>query len=253
MALLFPFQVHAQTTAPVVPTEVHEIEITSTWSRGLVGGTHSVYLLIQHGWDGYHQLLLIARPGTPDYQEHGTVNAGLVMALINAFRAPASSKPTLKGLGVTPAWLKANAYSAVRNVSRTASMRPGIPEATLASALAHPARMDATIQTLFRRAGVHGEFWPSAEIRVYMEDGTRWVAASRSQFPYMLPWQLTLNGKRVIAYNAGISRAVVALMPEESAIRPLLASENFDRMLTKIAMQQIRRQYELRDIENKPR
>src|SRR5436190_22805190 len=68
------------------------------------------------------------------------------------------------------------------------------------------------------------KFWksddyPSIRVTVVFANDKRWVASSDSYYPFMLPWGVSLNGTEQTTYNADISRAIAALMPNRSLNR----------------------------------
>jgi hypothetical protein len=161
-----------------------------------------------------------------------TVDPHLIASLVNALTAPANAAPNLDDLGVTPAWLKEHAASVAQSVSE--SVRVGtkhVPQAALETIFADPAIMNTVVLEFFdRRPSTCFDctrYRYVVTVMVTFDGGSGISASTSSQSPFMLPWRLS-NGA---AYNADISRAVVALMPEKSANRALLLSEHFDRQL----------------------
>src|SRR5580698_6126462 len=92
----------------------------------------------------------------------------------------------------------------------------------------------------------HTDDYPSVSVAAYFEDGNNISISSRSQFPFMLPWDW--DNTNTVAYNAAISRAVAALMPENAANRSRLAGEDLDLLLARPAISQIEGRYRLLDV-----
>lgn len=181
------------------------------------------------------------------YLDDKIVDANLVAALVRALRAPVNPQPSLDDLGITPAWLKANASSVTQKMSGSLINGAPIHVAALESTFADPVTMDKIALGLFK--GWHTDDYPSVKVLVTFEDGTSTSATTGSQYPFLLPWELDDQGHREKAYNADISRAVAALMPEKSTNRSRLAGENRDVQLARVAMMQIEHQQQMLDVE----
>jgi hypothetical protein len=183
--------------------------------------------------------LSIVKDGDVYKLDGQVVDPHLIAALVGALTAPANAAPNLDDLGVTPSWLKEHAASVAQRVSESTVTATGrIPQAALESVFADPAVMDALVPQLF------GQRPPTCAdcthhvggvvVTVTFDDGSTLAAATSSQHPFMLPWSVS----NTTAYNAGISRAVAALMPDKSTNRLLLLSENLDVLLGRAAVQQ---------------
>lgn len=181
------------------------------------------------------------------------VDSSLVAAMVSALRAPVNPEPNREDLGFTSAWLKANASSLGQTFARTTFIggKP-IQQSAFESTFADPAAVDKAIPLLFRHTFCVDcdHFTLSVEISVGFDDGTRIDARASSDSPYMLPWHLRSGGRDVDAYNADISRAIAALMPENSANRSRLAGEGLATELGHIVLTQEERERGLQDIEN---
>ncbi len=167
------------------------------------------------------------------------VDPNLIAAVVTALTAPANPEPNLDDLGVTPTWLKEHAASVARRVSETTFVgREQVPQAALEATFADPVIMDKIVPALFDRRHytcfdcIHARFQVS--VAVTFDDGSKLSASTSSQFPFMLPWRAS----SATVYNADISRAVAALMPDKSANRSLLLAENLDMQLGQAAVRQ---------------
>jgi hypothetical protein len=200
--------------------------------------------------------LLIRKEGGAYYLGDNVVDAGLIADLVKSLNAPVNSELNIEDLGITPAWLKANAPSVAQNIAAGTLLNGGpVHEVMLESAFADPATIDKVVPELFDD---HHYFCADCKhysqyvkVSVGFEDGTSQDAWSYSQFPYMLPWHLVGKNPAASAYNAGISRAIAALMPEESMNRSRLSGENLAMALGRIIMFRVERQAQLLDVESK--
>ena len=121
--------------------------------------------------------------------------------------------------------------------------------ADLESMFADPVAMEPVALGLFQNRHTHD--YPSVKVVVTFEDGTSVSASSQSQFAFLLPWNLDNDGRSVIAYNADISRATAALMPENAKNRSRLAGEALVGLLAQAAVFQIEHKDQLLAVEDK--
>ena len=185
--------------------------------------------------------------------EDKAVDASLIAGLAKAVTGPANPEPNAEDLGITPEWLKANAPSVAKKFTTTWIGGRPVHVDLVESAFADPATIDRAIQTLFHQHTYCSDcthYFQSVRITVTFEDNTNLTANSSSEHPYMLPWNVG-EGTGTVAYNAAISRAVVALLPEKSANRALLAGENIDSGLGNIVMREEENETHLREVESK--
>jgi hypothetical protein len=241
---------------------VHQIQITSTFRE--MGGWHH-RINPGSGPSGTKPSgqsepdrvdLFIRRAGDAYYLDDKLVDASLISALVKALSAPPNPELNLDDLGVTPEWLKANASSVAHRLAESRIVNGGpVHEAMLESAFADPATMGKVVPRLFNnddyRCADCSRPVLSATVSVNFEDFTSVVARSSSRFPYMLPWRVPGNGTEQTAYNADISRAIAALMPEKATNRSRLAGENFATALGKAVLMDVEHQAQMLDVESK--
>jgi hypothetical protein len=225
---------------------VHQIQITSTLME--MGGWH-------RRREPERTDLTIRREGDAYYVDDKVVDAGLITALVKALTAAPNPDPSLDDLGVTPEWLKANASPVAHRLAEGRIVNGGpVHEAMLESAFADPATMGKVVPRLFKndhyRCSDCGSPNPSVKVSVNFEDFTSAEARSYSRFPYMLPWRLSRDGAEV-AYNADISRAIAALMPEKATNRARLAGEGFANALGNAVLMDVEHQAQMLDVESR--
>jgi hypothetical protein len=236
---------------------VHQIEITSTflemggWHRNNLGGSKPSGQPEPERID-----LIIRREGDAYYLADKVVDAGLITALVKALSVPPNPEPNLDDLGVTPDWLKANASSVAHRLAEGRIVNGGpVHEAMLESAFADPATMGKVVPRLFNndhyRCADCSRPNPSVKVSINFEDFTTLQARSYSRFPFMLPWREPGNGTEVTAYNADISRAIVALMPEKATNRSRLAGEDFAGALGRAVLTDVEHEAQILDVESK--
>jgi hypothetical protein len=202
--------------------------------------------------------LVIHRQGDAYYlnDKDAKVDASLIAVLVKALTSPANPELSLDDLGVTPAWLKANASSVAHHFAETRVVN-GHPvhEAMLESSFADPATMEKVVPRLFDNRHYFcfdcRHYLQSVVVHVTFDNLTSLEARSSSQFPYMLPWRLTGNPTPVPAFNADISRAIAALMPENWTNRSRLSGENLAMGLGSSVLMDVEHQAQLLEVESK--
>ena len=234
-------------TYPQNPSPVSQIEITSDSKE--IGGMPRAPQP-----EPAHLELTIRREKDAYYADDKVIDAKLVADLVTALTAHANPDLNLDDLGVTPAWLKAHASSVAQHFAST--LIDGVPTdvAILASAFADPSTTDKLIPTLFDTHHYScsdcTRSISSVRVVVTFEDGSTLKARSGPRFPYLLPWLLSRTSTAETAYNAAISRAVAALLPENAANRSRLMGQNLDLELGQVVMRQVAQQAQMLDIEN---
>ena len=216
-------------------SEVTQVRIISSWG-GL--GTPA------------HNELTIVRQGN-SYRAGGKiVDAQLITNLLDALHGAAVSKIDLTNLGITQAWLDANAEQGIREYADFyySNSAPNL-QALYLSTFKDMAFMTRLVPS------VYGLRWtddyPLVEVEVTKADGTKVVATSEEQQLFMLPWEVVKGGRKIKTYDARIARAVVALLPKKFANRERLSGESLNYVLAQATMQEIKDKWDLLDAQNK--
>ncbi len=195
-----------------------------------------------------HTEVLIIKDGNGYRRDHDRVDAQLVEALQIALSDPPIFKLDLQNLGVNQAWLDANAVPAMEKFA------PGFDDAAPnQKALYHDSFTNRTLveQVVPRLFSFdRTDDYPSVEIEVTFDDGSKATVRSTSQYLFMLPWKVTRSGKTFETYDANISRAVAAVMPKKATNRSRIAGEGLDRDLAEAVMQYIEKDWKLLGVEN---
>ncbi|OLD19194.1 MAG: hypothetical protein AUI91_09040 [Acidobacteria bacterium 13_1_40CM_3_56_11] len=207
---------------------VRNITIESDWG-GLADSAH--LKLFIHGRNGKF------------YLDEKVIESSRIEALLAALRSEALPIPEASNLGITREWLQQNASTIPEG---------GAPnqQALFEETFSNPKTIERLLPSLFR-------FWrfddyPGMRISVAFANGQRWVAASDSYYPFMLPWAVALNGqKQTKTYNADISRAIAALMPAGGLNRGRLDDMEMKKELADAVMTYVKDQWDLLNVENR--
>ncbi len=170
------------------------------------------------------------------------IDSRLIDTLLLAFSAPALPTPQARNLGITREWLHQNAETAPRN---------GAPnqQVLFEENFSDPEIIEQLLPSCFNFLKF-GDY-PTVQITVALANGQRWVAASHSYYPFMLPWTVNLTGQDRKTYNADISRAIAALTPTGSFNRDRLDGEELGTRLVNTVMAHIKDQWDLLGVENR--
>lgn len=218
----------------------------------LAQSTKVTHIRIQSHWGGlgipaYHELT-ITRKGDSFESAGKNVEPRLISNLLDALNSPAKRRIELANLGITSAWLEANAGKGVSESQYFSTAAPNL-QALFFSTFKDLTFMRRFVPWIYQGRGT--DDYPSVEVEVTTADGKKLVATSEAQHLFMLPWEVVRRGRKVKTYNADIARAVVALMPKEFVNRGRLSGENLDLELSEEVLFEIREKWDLLDAENK--
>jgi hypothetical protein len=219
--------------ASVTTSRVLKIEINSGW--GGLGKPESTRLIIDNDQGTY-------RLGDK------RVDAALVQALISALNEPSIAEPQLDNLGITPEWLKEKAIpSAIKNAPNFANAAPNQKD-LFVSSFSDPAVIEKVVPDIFHF--VRTDDYPSAQVLVTFDDGSTLSAETHAWYEFMLPWKVPRDGNTSETFNADISRAVAALMPQKATNRYRIAGQGLDDEVADAVMEHIKAQWKLLGVEN---
>jgi len=203
VSLLFFLQIVSTSSLQGQSVALRQVKVSSHWG-GLGTPADSELTFVKQGAD--------FRWG------HKKLEPDLLDNLVSALKEPEVSEPSLNGLGITHEWL-------VKNHDGPLSRYQGGPEigapnqkALYQQRFEDEAFITKQLSTIYK-SGFHTDDFPSVRVELDFEDGTVVTAVSRSQQPYMLPWQVEKAGAKIATYNARISRALAAVLPNKTVNR----------------------------------
>jgi hypothetical protein len=214
---------------------------------------HVVKITVESRWGGLgavsHTEVLIAKDGNGYLRERDRLDGQLVGSLSIALNEPPVPTPELKNLGINQAWLDANAVPAVEKYAGSFDDAAPNQKTLYQESFTNETLVGQVIPSLFNFS--RSDDFPSAKVEVTFEDGSTTTALSASQYLFMLPWKVMRNGEAITTYDANISRAVAALMPNEATNRSRIAGEALDVDLAEAVMHHIEKEWNLLDVENR--
>lgn len=217
--------------APVV----RQIRIESQW--GGLGTPQHTTLLIQYE-RGVYKL------------GHKRVDAASVEALVEAIQQPAIPKPTVDGLGLTKTWLEQH-IADVPNKATWWKLKDGTPRQRelFNKSFTNPDFVSEVLPSLFNFSST--DDYPSTEVTVSREDGSVITVSSHSQYSFMLPWNISVNGDKFCTFNSKVSVAVANLMPKKATNRERILDDAFNVELAEAVMKRIESDWNLTGVEEK--
>jgi hypothetical protein len=166
-----------------------------------------------------HEVLRAERRGNAYYANGTLVDDRLVDRLAAALKAPVIPGLDLPSIGVTPSWLHDHAEAALQSL---AGGSPTPRQSVLfVNNFENIAVMERVIHRYYDGLGWTDDY-PRVTVNVRFGDGHSVAVTSLAQKDYMLPWTLrSATGVRE-TFNAGISRAIAALLPVDTSNRKRL-------------------------------
>jgi hypothetical protein len=171
------------------------------------------------------------------------VDSKRIEELLSALHSLPITTPQASNLGITRKWLDLYAEEVALD---------GAPnqQALFKESFTDLKSIEQVLPSVFK-------FWrpddyPSMRLTVAFENGQRWVAASDSYYPFMLPWTINLSGSiEQTTFDADISRCIAELMPNGSPNRDRLNDEELKKRLVDEVTTQIKQQWDLLGVENR--
>jgi hypothetical protein len=220
----------AQAASPI-----STIDIQSDW--GGLGQGQSTTVHITRGDDGY------SANGAP-------VSAQAVADLLAALQEPDIDSPTLANLGIDAAWIDAHSAPEDAWDSRLEGQAPN-QLALYKRAVTDPKNILHVVGDIYSPKWMHTDDFPHVQLAVTFADGSKLTADSMSQPAFMLPWEVKRGGDDHFTYNARISRAVAALLPEKGTNKGRLAGEGLASEIAEHLMFSLEDSWNTLDAENR--
>jgi len=190
--------------------------------------------------------VIIRQDGNSFRSGRQKIDGALVSSLVSALNEETIEKVSLANLGITDAWLK----SMVNKDDVSPYWAAGAPNQKdlFVGSFTDVSTVAEVVPRLFDF--VRTDDYPAAEVHVTFEDGSAISASSLSQYQFMLPWKVDRNGGVVTTFNANLSRAVAALMPNKATNRSRMAGEGLERDLAEVVKQQIKNKWNMLGVQN---
>lgn len=217
-------------------SEIRSIKIHSTW--GGLGPAGDSTLSIERRSGRY----LANGKQIPDEK---------VARLIAAIDAPTLDQPTMDNMGFTQDWLDRNAEIGVKEeLSVYYSFGNREQQALYRKTFRDREFMARLLKEIYS-GGFHTDDYPHLSVEIVWADGRQLTVASEAQQTYMLPWDITRDGKTTKTFNADIAHALVDLMPAKFTNRERLLGDRWPSALASIVLRRIEDEWKLLEAEGK--
>jgi hypothetical protein len=193
------------------------------------------------GWSSTHRQFVIHVHDGKSYLGDKIIDQRKVDSLLNALREPAITSPNIENLGISRDWLE-------RNVAPIPKDGAPTQLSLFRESFCDTERIARLLPQLFKF--VSFDDYPSVQVTVVLADGQSWFASSKSYYPFMLPWKVSIGGRTQTDYNADISRAVAAMLPSGSLNQPRLSGDELRNELARDVMTDIEEQWDALGVEN---
>ena len=146
------------------------------------------------------------------------ISAAQVQSLVDALSAAPVTKLDMTNLGITKEWLASKVESQQpRNVPQS-QMSAGQKKLFQESFT----NLNLVANALLNFISIIDDYSAFCRVEIFFHDGSKLSAETYSYSTFMLPWKIK---ERHFTFNADISRAIVALLPTESANKSTLAGD----------------------------
>jgi len=184
--------------------EIKAIEVRSVWTG--LGPTGESRLIIK-------------RKKHKFFSKDKQVQNELIDHLLQELHLSVDS-PTLQNLGISESWLQTTAESALPNRLKNAQQNEKDLYVTSYKNLDLIGRLLPQII-----GGGWTDDFPRFEMRIRKRDGSLTEIKSKMQGVFMIPLAIVENGDIRTSYNANLSRAIAALLPDSFTNRDRLSGE----------------------------
>jgi len=171
-----------------------------------------------------------------------TVSTLSIESLLQSFSGSAVERPLSSNLGITQAWLNDNVEPATEKFRPSRYSLHFIQyDSTYRAAFTNLSFIDSLLPSIFR--GFHTDDNLRVGVEVTLTNDNVWSAVSESQYEFMIPWRIKALGRTFTSYDANLSRAAGALLPDQGANRARLIGERFNHTLANQVMAHIEEQW----------
>jgi len=221
-------------TGPRQSPPLREIEITSEWG-GLGPFTRSALTIVDEG-RGFHQ-------GNRNLERR------LIDELVSALDEPPIAEPLPSNLGLDLAWLQEKSEIVPLSYPDGRSAPSAEQKTLFRSSYTNPGIITKLVPNLF--SYTRTDDYPRVEVIIHFMDGSGMTIRTKSQYAFMLPWEVVKEGESFSTYNAHVSLALAALMPEGATNRERMKGEGLDEQLSDAVMQYIEDDWNMLDAIDK--
>ena len=153
-----------------------------------------------------------------------SVDSGAMLAFIKSLDEPAIKEISLENLGLTQEWINANAQAAFKEYFKDRASDVSPVQKDLFERSFRDLRFMRNVVQAY-----YGSFWTDDYPKIYltMHVNSRTIQlSSTNQHQFMIPWTIIENGEARESFNANISHALAAILPERAVHKSRLDGKN---------------------------
>jgi hypothetical protein len=192
-------------------------------------------ITIQSSWGGLgtsqNSTITILRVNGKFKSDGRTVSPKLIDALVVSLNAPPIAEPETANLGITSEWLAMQIPEAEKPMAGKFTDALPAQKRLFEKSFTDLSVMQKVLFDLFSYTNFDDN--PFTRVEVQFQDGSALSAFSNSYFTSMIPWKVNSTLK---TYNAQISRALSALLPEKASNKERLVGQGLSEELATALM-----------------
>ncbi len=154
--------------------------------------------------------------------------------------------PNLENLGITELWLQAFSESALPERLKKSHQS----EKDLFLTSFRDIKLVEKLLPEILRGGWTDDY-PDFELQIQNKDGSLVTISSSRQNIFMIPFVINENAETRFSYNANLSRAIAALLPEKFTNRERLSGEQLSNRIAERVMLEIEEKFNRLETKNK--
>ena len=166
------------------------------------------------------------------------IDPKLIKALAIAISRPALISPDPANLGITQDVLKSHAEDWAEHSGYVGETSNAHQKEFLIASFSDLSLVRKVLPGVLNTRWTDDGAW--VRFSVKFSNGSNVSGSSDQLPPFMLPWKMDINGHKVSNFNAQISQAIAALLPEDAQNRERLKGTGFDQHLQSAMMDAIR-------------
>lgn len=169
-----------------------------------------------------------------------------IESLVRALQAPIIDDPNMENLGIDQEWLTGHADATFHEVSWAGEPNQ---QALFRAAYTNRSVISSLIPHLFAYALMDDNSVIKVELK--LADGTAWFLSSSSYYDFMLPWKISMPGVERETFDAGVSRALAAILPSKTVNLDRIRGDELCGRLARYVMDEIKDRWNALDVENR--
>lgn len=170
------------------------------------------------------------------------IDTKLVSNLLVALKSAPMPHATLANLGISPAWQSHFAKEQVKYIGSIGELSTERQKAYAEKVFSDRTLLNRLLPRILGTHWIDDPAW--VQVKIVFNNGNIWTAQTDHQPGFMLPWSCHRSGIAFQTYNANLSRAIAALLPEKAVNRNRLAGVELDKEVRLVMASAIKKQWQ---------